>query len=121
MDFDGTCVTHDYPDIGKPIGSERVLRRLHERGHSIILYTMRSGDKLQEAVDWYSANVGYELYGANVNKQQASWSDSPKVYAQAYIDDAALGCPLKEDPSISSRPFVDWEKVEELLVLQGLL
>ena len=37
---------------------------------------------------------------------------SPKCYAQLYIDDAALGCPLIYDPEISDRPFVNWNEVE---------
>ena len=32
-----------------------------------------------------------------------------------YIDDAALGCPLKMDLNLSDRPFVDWEIVSTLL------
>jgi hypothetical protein len=31
------------------------------------------------------------------------------------------GCPLKTDPSISHRPFVDWVKVEEMLIEKGLI
>jgi hypothetical protein len=37
------------------------------------------------------------------------------------IDDSALGCPLKYDTSLSSRPFVDWEKVEQLLIEQKII
>lgn len=42
VDFDGTCVTHEFPKIGKDIGAIPVLRKLVEKGHQIILYTMRS-------------------------------------------------------------------------------
>ena len=41
VDFDGTCVTHAYPDVGKNIGAEIVLKKLSDKGHKIILYTMR--------------------------------------------------------------------------------
>ena len=37
------------------------------------------------------------------------------------IDDSALGCPLKTDFSISDRPFVDWSKVEDLLISKELI
>lgn len=42
VDFDGTCVTHEFPKIGKDIGAIPVLRKLVEKEHQIILYTMRS-------------------------------------------------------------------------------
>jgi hypothetical protein len=120
VDFDGTCVTHEYPKIGRPIGAEHVLRRLVANGHRIILFTMRSGKELDEAVRYLELN-GVRLYGINVNPTQKNWTDSTKAYAQLYIDDAALGCPVKEDPDISSRPFVDWFVVEEMLTAKGLI
>lgn len=42
VDFDGTCVTHDFPKVGKNIGAEIVLKKLVDKGHKIILYTIRS-------------------------------------------------------------------------------
>ena len=114
IDFDGTCVTHDYPRIGKDIGATEVLKRLIKSGHKLILNTMRSGKELQDAIDWFKEN-GIELYGANKNPSQKSWTNSPKVYAHMYIDDAALGCPLKMDLNLSNRPFVDWDVVSTLL------
>ena len=120
IDFDGTCVTHDYPRIGKEIGATKVLKRLVEAGHKLILNTMRSDKELQDAVNWFKKN-GIELYGVNENPTQKRWTNSPKVYAHLYIDDAALGCPLKMDLSISDRPFVDWEAVSRLLKDNGIL
>lgn len=114
IDFDGTCVTHDYPRIGKDIGAVTVLKRLVEAGHKLILNTMRSGKELQDAVNWFNEN-GIELYGANENPTQKRWTQSPKVYAHLYIDDAALGCPLRMNSDLSERPFVDWEVVSFLL------
>lgn len=75
---------------------------------------MRSGDKLVEAIQWFADN-NIPLYGANANPTQKDWTDSPKVFANLYIDDAALGCPLIFDHAISSRPFVNWAMVEEIL------
>lgn len=114
VDFDGTCVTHEYPNIGKDIGAVPVLKKLTDSGHKIILNTMRSGDKLKEAMQWFTDN-NIPLYGANENPTQKSWTESPKVFANLYIDDAALGCPLIFDHAISSRPFVNWVMVEEIL------
>lgn len=42
VDFDGTCVTHEFPEVGKDIGAVPVLKELVKKGHKIILYTMRS-------------------------------------------------------------------------------
>lgn len=120
IDFDGTCVTHDYPRIGKDIGAVTVLKRLVEAGHKLILNTMRSGKELQDAIDWFKEN-GIELYGANENPTQKSWTQSPKVYARLYIDDAALGCPLKMDLNLSNHPFVDWKVVSFLLEDNAIL
>ena len=114
IDFDGTCVTHDYPRIGKDINAIDVLKKLVVNGHKLILNTMRSGKELDEAVNWFKEN-NIELFGINGNPTQKRWTDSPKVYAHMYIDDAALGCPLKLDLSLSNRPFVDWEVVSCLL------
>ena len=42
IDFDGTCVTHEFPKVGKDIGAVSVLKKIVEAGHKIILFTMRS-------------------------------------------------------------------------------
>lgn len=115
VDFDGTCVTHEYPFIGKDIGAVPVLKQLTEEGHKLILFTMRDGKELQDAVNWFKDNE-IPLYGVQRNPTQDSWTDSPKAYGQLYIDDAALGAPLKVDKKLSDRPFIDWEKVKGILL-----
>lgn len=124
VDFDGTCVTHAFPKVGKDIGAVPVLKALSECGHKLILCTMRDArslqNTLQDAVDWFENN-GIPLYGVNYNPQQKSWTLSPKIYANLYIDDAALGIPLKYDETLSGRPFVDWEKVEQFLKERGII
>ena len=119
VDFDGTCVTHEYPDVGKSIGAEPVLKKLVASGARLILFTMRSGDALVAAVEWFKAN-GIPLWGANANPEQYSWTDSPKPYAHIYIDDSAIGVPLQH-PMNGNRPFVDWEIVEKILVGRGII
>ena len=120
IDFDGTCVTHDYPRIGKEIGATEVLKRLVEAGHKLILNTMRSDKELQDAVNWFKKNE-IELYGVNENPTQKRWTNSPKVYAHMYIDDAALGCPLINAPELSNRPFVDWDSIDLQLIQKGII
>jgi hypothetical protein len=108
IDFNGTCVKHAYPKIGEDIGAVPVLKEMVKNGHQLVLNTMRSGKLLAEAVQWFVDN-GIKLSGANHTPGQATWTQSPKVYAQLYIDDAALGCPTVMDDN--GRVYVDWKIV----------
>lgn len=113
IDFDGTCVTHEYPAIGKPVDNcLDVLYQLQDAGHKLILYTMRSGERLAQAVEYLEEN-GVRLYSVNENPTQHHWTASRKVFCHLYIDDAALGCPIEQLES--GRPVVDWYEVESLL------
>lgn len=108
VDFDGTVVEHRYPDVGVDVPfAADWLRRYVKAGAKLILWTMRSGETLQDAVRWYEKR-GIPLWGVNVNPDQ-DWTTSPKAYAKVYIDDAAFGCPLV--PNQVGRPYVDWEVV----------
>ncbi len=118
VDFDGTCVTHEFPNEGKDIGAQEVLKELVAKGHKLILYTMRSGATLETAIQWFLKN-GISLYGIQYNPEQALWTSSNKCYAQLYIDDAALGCPLVWGKS--ERPYVDWVEVKNLLMGQDII
>ena len=136
VDFDGTCVTHEFPYVGKEIGAAEVLKDLTDKGHKIILFTMRShpeeinqnrtiggdiisNDTLQDAIDWFKKH-DIPLFGVNENPTQKDWSSSPKPYAHIYIDDAALGVPLKKD-SLSEKPYVDWDIVKYHLHAKNIL
>jgi len=114
VDFDGTVVTHDYPRVGKDIGAVPLLKKLVDNKHQLILFTMRSGKELEDAVKWFADNE-IPLFGIQTNPTQHEWTDSPKAYGQLIIDDAALGCPLIWT-SLSDRPYVNWEIVEQYLV-----
>lgn len=120
-DFDGSVVTNDYPIItNNDIGSVPVLKELVDAGHKLILCTMRSGQQLEDAINWFKAK-GIPLYDVNDNKSQHRWTTSRKIFADLYIDDTALGAPLKFDSSVSDRPFLDWARVREMLVERGFL
>lgn len=120
IDFDGTVVTHNYPYIGKDIGTIPVLKQLIEEGHNLILFTMRSGKQLQDAVNWFKEH-NIPLYGINSNPTQHLWTKSPKSYAPLMIDDSALGIPLIYNKEISDRPYVDWNKVKDMLYEKEIL
>lgn len=109
IDFDGTCVTHEFPNVGRDIGAAPVLKKLVEAGHQLILFTMRSDKYLTDAVNWFIKNE-IPLYGIQENPTQKHWTSSPKCYAEIYIDDAAFGCPLIYNGF--DRPYVDWDEVE---------
>ena len=114
VDFDGTCVEHDYPAVGMDVeGATAVLRALVANGHRLVLYTMRSGEKLDAAVKWFKDRK-IELWAVNENPEQREWTESVKVYADYYIDDAALGCPIMFIDGVR-RPVVNWAKVRTLL------
>ncbi|MBO5733156.1 MAG: hypothetical protein J6R38_06025 [Alistipes sp.] len=120
VDFDGTCVEHDYPDVGMDVdGAVEVLKALRAKGHRLILFTMRSGSKLDAAVRWFKERK-IDLWAVNNNPEQKSWTDSIKVHADLYIDDSAVGCPLKFIDD-APRPMVDWAKVRERLEYDRVL
>ena len=110
IDFDGTCVTHEFPEIGRDLGATTTLKTLVDNGHKLILLTMRSGKTLEDAKHWFEER-GIILYGVNENPSQKRWTESPKVYANLYIDDANLGTPLIKNSIASDRPYVDWKLV----------
>lgn len=117
VDFDGTICEHVYPSVGKPVpGAIKWMKEWNKYGGQIILWTMRSGDQLQEAVEYLTRN-GVMLFGVNSNPTQAEWTLSPKAYAVTYVDDAAWGCPLVIPKGVYTdeygrtkaiKPFVDW-------------
>lgn len=138
VDFDGTVVTHDFPEVGKDIGAVPVLKDLVKAGHKIILFTMRSHgnpavqkgygkshlgsildtDVLDDAINWFKAN-DIPLFGINENPTQKSWTNSPKVYSHVIIDDTACGAPTLIDEN--GRVYIDWKRVREWLIKEGYL
>lgn len=119
IDFDGTIVGHEFPDIGPDIPEAiDYLRQFTAAGARLILWTMRDGEHLASAVR-YLEEKGVELWGINSNPDQGHWSGSPKAYAHLYIDDAALGVPLcyeQLDGGKNSRPFVNWKEVGPMVL-----
>lgn len=120
VDFDGTCVEHEYPEVGMDVeGAVDVLKALRANGHRIILFTMRSGSKLDAALRWFKERK-IDLWGINENPEQKEWTSSPKVFADLYIDDSAVGCPIMFVDG-ARRPMVNWAKVRTQLENDGLL
>ena len=97
VDFDGTIVEHRYPKIGeeRPFAIE-TLKMLQKERHQIILWTVREGILLNEAVEWcrerglefYAVNKDYpeEICDANKNSNYSSM-----LKADVFIDDRNIG------------------------------
>ena len=114
VDFDGTIVEHQYPEIGPPVdGAIECLKECVDRGARLVLWTMRSGEGLDQAVAWLKEQ-GVTLWGVNANPE-TNWTTSPKAYCHVYVDDAALGCPLQPSKT-TKRPCADWEAISSQLL-----
>ena len=95
VDFDGTIVEHAYPKIGKekPFAIDALIQ-LKKEGHHVILWTIREGRYLEDAVE-FCRNRGLEFYAVNSEYPQNGWdANSPisrKIKADIYIDDRNVG------------------------------
>ena len=95
VDFDGTIVTHEYPRIGKEIPfATDTLRQLIKDGHRLVLWTVREGDLLQEAVGWCRER-GVEFYAINRDYPEEEPHNnnnfSRKLKVDLWIDDRNVG------------------------------
>ena len=89
VDFDGTLVENRYPEIGKPIlFAFETLKKLQQDGHQLILWTYRSGYKLEEAVA-FCKSKGVTFYAVNKSYPEEEYDGhmSRKILADIFIDD----------------------------------
>ncbi len=95
VDFDGTIVEHRYPAIGKelPFAIE-VLKKLQEERHKLILWSVREGKLLDDALE-FCRERGVEFYAVNRDypeeSEDANRHFSRKLKADIFIDDRNLG------------------------------
>lgn len=94
VDFDGTIVTHEYPKIGReiPFAIDTLKKLQFEQHHLLVLWTVREGQELIEAVE-YCKNRGLEFYAINNNYPEESPNDGEprKLKVDLFIDDRNLG------------------------------
>lgn len=94
VDFDGTIVKHRYPAIGEEIPfAIDTLKMLQEERHRLILWTVREGELLDEAVEWCRKR-GLEFYAVNRDfpEEDATGEGfSRKLKADLFIDDRSFG------------------------------
>ena len=95
IDFDGTIVEHKYPAIGAelPFAIDTLIK-LKEEGHRLILWTVREGRLLDEAVT-FCRERGLEFYAINRDYPEEEKGRnnhfSRKLKADLWIDDRNLG------------------------------
>lgn len=96
VDFDGTIVTHRYPEIGEelPFATE-TLRMLIKEQHRLILWSVREGKLLDEAIEWCRER-GVEFWAVNKDYPEENGTQnnnhfSRKIKADIFIDDRNLG------------------------------
>lgn len=94
VDFDGTIVEHCYPKIGEEIPfATETLKILAQERHKLILWTVREGELLEEAIEWCRQR-GVFFYSVNKDYPEEEKSHngfSRKLKADLFIDDRNLG------------------------------
>jgi hypothetical protein len=122
IDFDGTLVKHEFPDIGEWLPhAERVAQRLCDAGHRLILNTCRENERrrkyLAEAVE-HCERHGITFVSVNENRPEDDFRENGgrKVYAHLYIDDRNI--PLGHLPG---QPCPNWLLIEQWMEDNGWL
>ncbi len=101
VDFDGTVVEHRYPKIGDEIPhATEVLKKLMAEGHKLVMWTVREGRLLDEAVEWCrERGVEFSAINETLRASGEHNNNTRKIDADIYIDDCNIGGPY------------DWESV----------
>lgn len=95
IDFDGTIVEHRYPEIGpeKPFAIETLKLLIQDR-HQLILWTVREGRLLDEAIEWCRER-GVEFWAINRDfpEEDIELNEhfTRKLKVDLFIDDRNLG------------------------------
>ena len=110
IDFDGVCVEEEYPYIGRPLpNAVKVINKLYDQGHTIIIWSCREGESLEEAIEALDLH-GFKYHHINQNcperKKRFGGIDSRKVGGDVYIDDKCLPYLLKG---------IDWLEIDKML------
>jgi hypothetical protein len=107
VDFDETLAYGSWPDAEKGKPNEKLIRYLiaaRLNGHKVILYTMREGELLDDAVKWCKSHgLQFDAVNDNLPEMQEFYGNNPsKIFANFYIDDHNALCGLgKKLPRLS--------------------
>ncbi len=93
IDFDGTIVEHQYPAIGKELTfATATLKELQKQGHTLILWTVRAGKELDEAVEFCKARgLVFNSINCSYEGEVLDNKTSRKILADVYVDDRNVG------------------------------
>lgn len=109
VDFDGTLVENEFPNIGSPDPViVEAVRAYQNHGWKLILWTCRTGDMLQDAVDFCANTLDLQFDAVNQNLpevQQFYGGDTRKVFANMYIDDRSAALFVDKDKPSSFEPI----------------
>ncbi len=96
VDFDGTIVEHRYPEIGeeRPFAIDTLKMLIKDR-HKLILWTVREGQLLDDAVNWCRER-GVEFYAVNRDYPEETFDNNPHFSRKLnsidyWIDDRNIG------------------------------
>lgn len=97
VDFDGTIVEHKYPEIGEErLFATDTLKALIADHHKLILWTVREGKLLDDAVNWCRER-GVEFYAVNKDFPEERGKENNQSYSRKlntidlFIDDRNVG------------------------------
>lgn len=119
IDFDGTLAEHEFPRIGGEVPEAINWCKVFQgMGAKLIMWTVRQdghhyGDVRTQAVTWCK-DRGLVFDAVNNDLEVYSWTQGNKIYANIYIDDAALGCPVIWTPR--GKRVADWSKIGPVVV-----
>lgn len=135
LDFDGTCVEHEWPIIGRcNYGCIEVIYKLQKAGHKIILNTYRADlndEILEKSIRWFDnawmftnpCNEDIEIkIDAVLQNKETPWDwdwNNFKQYKKIYIDDIAYNAVLKTGFN-PGHLVIDWKKLDEQFKENGL-
>ena len=94
IDFDGTIVENRFPAIGAlKLEAEQFIRTIRQNGDKWILYTMREGRYLFEALDFLATlDLSPDAANDNLPEMCEFYHNNPrKIFANVYIDDHNAG------------------------------
>ena len=94
IDFDGTIVEDQFPDIWKmKDGAREAINQLYADGYTIIIWSCRTGIKKARAIEWLvMQGIRFHHFNKSCPNNVAKYGgkDTRKVFANLYIDDRML-------------------------------
>ena len=139
LDFDGTIVEHQYPEIGScNVGSMEIIKKLHDAGHKIILNTRRANEnngKLEQALTIFNEYYCMHLKDSKVlndfemnpitecckrklHPMPFFWEQIKQVN-ELFIDVEAFNIPLKK-AIMAYGMMVDWQELDKQFIDNGI-